>query len=186
MRLRSMLFGVAVGAAIAYLFDRERGGERRARLREQAASTAQRASDGFAGGQPMSVVAVAVERIGAVRSRLGGGYGDVPDDAGVDDRTVDDATLVDRIRSEALGDARVPAGEINVDVADGTATLRGELSDQALIDQLIERVRAVPGVLGVDNLLHTPAQEPAKNKRAAVRASERAAESTPPKGKAIE
>ena len=184
MRLRSILFGVGLGAAIAYLFDRERGAERRARLREQASSTAQRASESFGAGQPMSVVAVAVERIGSVRSRLGG-YGDVLDDAPVDDGTPDDATLVDRIRSEALGDPRVPAGEINVDVADGTATLRGELTDQALIDLVVDRVRAVPGVVGVDNLLHTPAQS-AKNKRAAVRASERAAESTPPKGKAIE
>jgi hypothetical protein len=100
--------------------------------------------------------------------------------------TVDDTTLRDRIRSEALGDSRIPAGEVHVDVADGLATLRGELADPGLIREIADRVRAVPGVLGVRNLLHTPAEEPAANKRGAIRASRKAAESTPPSGEAIE
>jgi osmotically-inducible protein OsmY len=179
MRLRSMFFGAAVGAVLAYLFDRERGSERRARLREQAMSTAQRTSERLgAQGAPLSIVSIAVERIGTIGSRFGSAVA-LPD-------VVDDATLVDRIRSQALGDAHIPAGEINVDAADGVATLRGELKDPALIAEIAERVRAVPGVLGVENLLHTPAEEPAKNKRAAIRASERAAETTPPTGEAIE
>ena len=183
MRLRSILFGAAVGAALTYLFDRERGRERRARLREQAMSTAQRTSQRLGtDGQPLSVVSIAVERIGTIGSRFGSGMGSGP----MTEEPVDDATLVDRIRSEALGDAHIPAGEINVDVAGGVATLRGELSDPALIEEIVGRVRVVPGVAGVENLLHTPQQEPAKNKRAAIRASERAAETTPPTGEAIE
>jgi osmotically-inducible protein OsmY len=185
MRLRSIFFGAAVGAVLTYLFDRERGRERRARLREQAMSTAQRTSGRLATqGEPFSVVSVAVERIGTIGSRFG--VGSIGATGSVTEEAVDDATLVDRIRSEALGDAHIPAGEINVDVADGVATLRGELSDPALIDEIVDRVRVVPGVAGVENLLHTPQQEPAKNKRAAIRASERAAERTPPTGEAIE
>jgi osmotically-inducible protein OsmY len=187
MRLRSMLFGAAVGAVLTYLFDRERGRERRARLREQAMSTAQRTSERLGTeGQPPSLVSIAVERIGAIGSRFGAGTGSMGSMGAMTEEPVDDGTLVDRIRSEALGDAHIPAGEINVDVADGVATLRGELSDPALIQEIVDRVRVVPGVVGVENLLHTPQQEPAKNKRAAIRASERAAETTPPTGDAIE
>jgi hypothetical protein len=201
MRIRGVLFGAAVGAAIAYLFDAERGRDRRARLLDRGMTTAQRASERL--GDPSrspGVPTVVVARIQAVRSRflpvggptvdLGGDDpmllgADVPADEGLAD-VADDATLVDRIRSQALGDPRIPAGEIHVDVADGIATIRGELSDPALIEEILERTRAVRGVLGVENLLHTPAQEPAKNKRAAIRASDKAAESTPPTGEAIE
>jgi len=174
-----MLFGAAAGAALAYLFDPENGRDRRARLLDRGMSTAQRASERM--GDPrqgLPLPTVVVTRIRAVRSRF------LPTSAM--SATVDEATLVDRIRSEALGDARIPAGEINVDVADGVATLRGELSDPALIEEIVERVRVVPGVLGVENLLHTAAQQPAANKRRAIRASERAAEQTPPTGEAIE
>lgn len=172
MRLRSMLFGAAVGAVLAYLFDPEQGRGRRSRLRDQAMATARRSSDGLE-RQGRYLAGTAVGSILEARSRL------LP-------RPVDDATLVDRIRSEALGDAHIPAGEINVEAADGIATLRGELKDPALIAEVVERVGAVPGVLGVENLLHTPAEEPARNKRAAIRASERAADTTPPTGEAIE
>ncbi|HEX6330811.1 MAG TPA: BON domain-containing protein [Actinomycetota bacterium] len=75
--------------------------------------------------------------------------------------------------------------EINVDAVDGVVTLRGELAERRLIDQVEERVRGVPGVVTVENLLHTRAEEPA-NKRAAIRASERAAGSTPRTDEAIE
>ncbi len=184
MRIRGMLFGAAVGGAIVYLFDRERGGDRRARLLDQGMTTAQRASDRL--GDPsrsFGVPSVVVTRIQAVRSRFSP-LDDPMLSGGMD--VADDATLVDRIRSEALGDSRIPAGEVHVDVADGVATLRGELPDPGLIEEIVERTRAVRGVVGVENLLHTPAQEPAKNKRAAIRASDKAAESTPPTGEAIE
>jgi hypothetical protein len=172
MRLRSMVFGAAVGAAIAYLFDPEQGRGRRMRLRDQGMAASRRTTTRLE-RRGRYVAGTAIGRVMQAGSRLA-------------PAAVDDATLVDRIRSEALGDAHIPAGEINVDVADAVATLRGELSDPALIEEIVGRVRMVPGVAGVENLLHTPQQEPAKNKRAAIRASERAAETTPPTGEAIE
>jgi hypothetical protein len=183
-----MLFGAAVGAAIAYLFDPERGRDRRARLLDRGMTTAQRTSQRLGDPtQTLNVPTIVLTRIQAVRSRFMPA-GEMVVEAAVEtaDLGVDDTTLVDRIRSEALGDERIPAGEINVDVADGVATLRGELADPALIQEIADRTRVVPGVLGVVNLLHTPAEEPAKNKRDAIRASDQAAESTPPTGEAIE
>jgi hypothetical protein len=173
MRLRSFLFGAAVGGAAAYLLDPDRGRGRRARLADQGEAFLRR-TQRRAAGRGRYVVSAALGRL----REAGIGVAST--------RPVDDATVGDRVRSEALGDARIPAGEINVDVADGLATLRGELKDDALIREIVERVRVVPGVLGVRNLLHTPADEPAANKRAALRASERAAASTPPTGEAIE
>ncbi len=172
MRLRSVLFGGAVGAAIAYLFDPQMGAGRRSRLRDQAMAWARRGSEGLE--RRARYLASTAE--GKVQAALAGGPGP----------PVDDAMLVDRIRSSALGDAQIPAGEINVDVADGVATLRGELAEPDLITEIAERVAAVPGVRAVTNLLHTPGQEPAENKRAAVRASQKASRSTPPKGDPID
>jgi hypothetical protein len=166
MRVRSVFFGAAIGAAIAYLFDPEQGRGRRTRLRDRATAAARRSSERVE-RRGRYLAGSALGRMLEARSRL------LP-------RPADDATLVDRIRSEALGDPRIPAGEVNVDVADGVATLRGELSDPALIRDVADRVRRVPGVLGVENLVHTPSEEPARNKRAAMRASERAAGSRPP------
>jgi osmotically-inducible protein OsmY len=171
MRLRSMFFGAAVGAAVAYLFDPDQGRARRSRLRDRSAARARLASERLA-GRSQFLADTAVGRVLDVRSRW------MP-------RPVDDATLADRIRSEALGDRRIPSGEINVDVVAGRATLRGELADRGLIEEVVARVRAVPGVVGVENLLHT-AEEPAENKRDAVRASRRASGSTPPEGTATE
>jgi hypothetical protein len=172
MRLRSMLFGAALGAAAAYLLDPDRGRGRRARLAAQAAAAFRRTS-AMAAGRGRYAVSAAVGRVLEARSRL------TPAPA-------DDTTLRDRIRSEALGHARIPAGRINIDVVDGRATLRGELDDARVIEEVAERVRAVPGVLAVENLLHTRSEEPAANKRAAIRASELASETTPPTGTAIE
>jgi gas vesicle protein len=171
MRIRSVLFGAAIGAALAYLFDPERGRGRRAKLRDEGMAEVRRRADELAGRA----------RYAADRTR-----GRIAERVSMPETPVDDQTLVDRIRSEALGDKRIPAGEVKVDVADGVATLRGELAEAALIDEVIARVRVVPGVEDVRNLLHTPDQEPAANKRAATHASERASRSTPPTGRAIE
>jgi hypothetical protein len=173
MRLRSFLFGAAVGAAAAFLLDPDRGRGRRARIADQGEAFVRR-TQRRAAGRGRYAVSAAVGRLRGAASRI------------ASTRPVDDATVADRVRSEALGDSRIPAGEINVDVADGLATLRGELKNRALIREIAERVRVVPGVLGVRNLLHTPADEPAANKRAALRASDRAAATTPPTGEAIE
>ena len=172
MRIRSMLFGAAVGAAIAYLFDPDRGRGRRTRLRDQAIAYGRRASERAARRARFA----AGTAFGSVRE-LGSRMMPRP--------SVDDATLVDRVRSEALGNPRIPAGEINVDAADAVVTLRGELCDRALIDEVVKRVRAVPGVRAVHDLLHVPGED-AVNKEPAIRTSERASRSTAPRGSATE
>jgi osmotically-inducible protein OsmY len=66
----------------------------------------------------------------------------------------DDATLVDKIRSEIFRDVDVPKGQININVEKGKVVLRGEVDQPELIEQLVERTRKVHGVEDVENLLH--------------------------------
>ncbi|MDQ2984790.1 MAG: BON domain-containing protein [Actinomycetota bacterium] len=77
----------------------------------------------------------------------------------------DDVTLARKVETEIFRDAEVPKGQINVNVEHGVVFLRGELGEPDLIKDLEQQARKVHGVLGVENLLHTPGQEaPAKPK----------------------
>jgi hypothetical protein len=82
----------------------------------------------------------------------------------------DDLTLVDRVKSE-LGHA-LPHDRVSLDIADGVLELRGELDNEADIENLIDMICEVPGVTTLVSLLHLPG-EPAPNKAAALDASAR-------------
>lgn len=80
-------------------------------------------------------------------------YGYVPTRAEAAARP-DDATLVDKVRSEIFRDVDIPTGKININAEEGKVVLRGEVDEPELIDQLAERTRKVQGVEDVENLLH--------------------------------
>jgi hypothetical protein len=61
----------------------------------------------------------------------------------------DDVVVRQRILSDALRDAAVEAKDLEVDVHDGVATLRGTVPSSSLADDLVSRVREVPGVRAV-------------------------------------
>jgi osmotically-inducible protein OsmY len=88
-------------------------------------------------------------------------------------KDLDDATLARKVGSEVLRTA--PEG-ITVNAEDGIVVLRGEVSAPERMSELARAVLRVPGVTGVENLLHLPG-EPAPNKAPALEASTRAAES---------
>jgi hypothetical protein len=67
----------------------------------------------------------------------------------------EDATLLDRVRSELFRDPALPKGRINVGAANGVVELRGAVEPE-LIEDIGTRVAAVEGVVRVDNLLHAP------------------------------
>lgn len=82
----------------------------------------------------------------------------------------DDATLVNKIRSEVLGSEAWQSYTINVEANSGTVTLRGQMDSAAAIERLENDVSQVPGTFRVVNLLHLPG-EPAPNIEEALRAS---------------
>jgi osmotically-inducible protein OsmY len=71
----------------------------------------------------------------------------------------DDATLANKVRSEALRGEEIPVGEISVNVQNGVVQLRGQVQRPDLVDTLVERTRKVQGVVDVENLLHLPGTE---------------------------
>ena len=70
-------------------------------------------------------------------------------------RDFDDVTLARKVETELFRPDDVPKGAISVNVNDGVVELRGELPDQAQIDQLGNTARKITGVKDVNNLLHT-------------------------------
>src|SRR5919204_1690665 len=83
----------------------------------------------------------------------------------------DDETLRQRVESQLFRDRNIPKGNLNITTEHGTVILRGELDSPAEIVKLEKRVAQVPGVRGVQNLLHphgTPAPNKERSRLAAV------------------
>jgi hypothetical protein len=144
------------GAALAYFYDPENGRGRRIRLKDQLGARL-RGARGAAERKVRYAESTAAGKVQAVLKA---------------DRTPpeDDRTLVDKIKSEVLGSPQFASQKVLVDAADGVVTLRGELANAGLVDDLVKAVSAVPGVASVENLLHAPG-EPAPNKEASREAS---------------
>jgi hypothetical protein len=103
----------------------------------------------------------------AIRAKRADRSADLPSPASVtptapvgptDDR-LNDPALKAKVESELFADDDVDKGRINVGVADGVVTLRGEIASSEMITELTERVAAIDGVRRVENLL---AAQPAK------------------------
>jgi BON domain len=67
-----------------------------------------------------------------------------------------DQALAERVRSEIFQPAGAPKGSVNVNVENGIVYLRGEVKRPDQIRDLVGRASSVDGVVGVENLLHTP------------------------------
>jgi hypothetical protein len=73
-----------------------------------------------------------------------------------------DATLKAKVESEIFRDPEVPKGQIDVNAENGIVFLRGE-TEPELAKTLEQQVKKIPGVQGVENLLHKPG-EPARSR----------------------
>jgi hypothetical protein len=147
-----LALGAALGGALAaFALDPERGRARRAMLADRGAALARRASGelGRIGRHAASLTAGKLQQV-----RHHGGS----------DATPNDATLANKVESELFSDPEVPKGQLNINVEQGTVVLRGELPSQEQVDQVEARVRRIPGVWEVRNLMH-PAGTPAPTAR---------------------
>jgi hyperosmotically inducible protein len=149
-----LVVGAAAGALGTYFLDPHAGRRRRGLVRDrfahmrrvvtrQVPRTVERKSR-YVGGVAKGIRHDAVEMV-----HLDGHHA-----------IVDDETLVARVRSEALRQRAIKAGEIHVDSYEGCVTLRGELEHHAEIQRLIEAVRHVDGVREVRSYLHLPGTVP--------------------------
>ena len=138
--MRGFALGTALGALIAYFFDPQNGNRRRHTSYDRTTAFFRRR-----GGR--------VFRAGASRAY---GLAQKAQHLREEPKEFDDATLANKVRSEALRSGEIPAGEISVNVQNGVVQLRGQVQRPGLIDTLVERTRKVQGVVDVENLLHTP------------------------------
>jgi hypothetical protein len=140
-----------LGGLLVYFFDRERGRRRRHMLRDRLLARARRT-----GRRAGRASRAAVAEIYGVSHRV---FHRVPRTTEV----IDDETLRQRVESQLFRDPRVHKGDMNINCEHGTVILRGEVDTISDIEDLEERVWRIPGVRGVQNLLH-PRGTPAPNK----------------------
>jgi hypothetical protein len=163
-KLRTLLTGGALGAAIAYFFDPDRGRGRRTKARDWTAGRARR-------------VGRRAERLGRRTGAGAFGAWRKTTHRRPSDPHPDDGKLKEKVESELFGQADVPKGQIMVNVEDGVVFLRGQVDQPGQIEDFEQRVRRIVGVEDVQNLLHLP-ETPAPNKADAQEASARAGTGT--------
>ena len=135
--------GTALGLVVARYTDPVAGRRRRARIRSRTARLFRRS--GRKAG-----------RFGRAGGAYAHGYPQKALHLREEPKEFDDVTLARKIESEAFRPADIPTGQINVNVQNGVAQLRGEVHRPELITQVESRVRRVNGVRDVENLLHVP------------------------------
>ena len=142
---------MSAGAAAAYFGDPELGRSRRARTKDQAAAALRRVK-GRAEQRQQYVQNAVAGKVEAARTPT------TPPE--------DDKTLVDKVKSEVLGQPQFSKVNVVVDANEGVVALRGEVPDQTVATELETAVRQVTGVQRVESYVHTPGQA-APNKQAA-------------------
>lgn len=142
---------MSTGAAAAYFGDPELGRTRRAKTKDQVAAALRRAK-GQVEQRKQYIESTVAGRAQAARTQS--------------TAPTDDKTLVDKVKSEVLGQPQFSALDVVVDANEGVVVLRGEVPDGELAGQLEQAVGRVTGVQRVESYVHTPGQ-PAPNKQAA-------------------
>ena len=146
----AVLAGAAAGAVAVYFFDPERGRARRAHFVDWAGARLRRGwrAANQLGARTASNATAFPQKMVSLRSGP---------------RPADDLTLRDRVESEVFRNAGLPKGQINLDVESGVVTIRGQVENAFQIASVEKAVLKVPGVVGVENLLHVDGT-PAPNK----------------------
>jgi hypothetical protein len=157
-RRRFFLFsalGAAGIAALAYVFDPDRGRSRRVKIKDQVAGKTRRAAR-----KAERAARFAAAEVEGKKQRL----------AHLDqgERTYDDATLANKVRSEVVGGEPFSGYGIKVMAENGTVILNGEVGTPDEINEIERKVAKLPGVWEVKNNLHLPKTE-APNKAGATK-----------------
>jgi BON domain len=138
----ALVGGVGLGAALMYIFDPDRGGRRRALIRDKFVAAGNKTND------------LAGKLSRDLRNRA---YGVVAETKSLfKPEEVTDDVLADRVRAK-LGRYRVHIGAFDVTANSGTVTLRGRvLADE--LPKVLRATRFVRGVKEVDNQLEVHAE----------------------------
>lgn len=148
--LLSVITGAVAGAIAVYFLDPQQGRARRAQFVDWSGARLRRGWQALnqLGTRTGSNAAAFPQRMVSLRSGS---------------RPGDDLTLRDRVESEVFRNPDLPKGQINFDVASAIVTIRGQVDNAFQIATVEKAVLKVPGVSGVENLLHVDGT-PAPNK----------------------
>lgn len=138
-RIAVFAAGLASGAALAYLVDPDRGRSRRARLSDQSKAKGREMKRSMKSGFEYQ------------RGVARGVVHDLTEPLRPE-RKFDDDTLLQKLRSEALGYWYHP-DTIEVDISDGTVRLTGDVGDEEARDKLVKLIRRIDGVGLIDDRL---------------------------------
>jgi gas vesicle protein len=146
LRFVTTLAGAAAGAMAAFLLDPQNGRRRRTQAIDRTAGTIRRTAR------------LATRTGRGATAELDGQRRRVMHAMSGEHRPVaNEQTLADRVRSELFRDAAMPKGSLNINVErECVVVLRGEVQRPEIIGAIERKVRAIPGVRDVENLLHTP------------------------------
>jgi hypothetical protein len=138
----AVISGAVAGAVTVYFLDPQRGRARRDQFADWLGARLHRARSALEqfGARTGSNAAAFPQRMVSLRS------GPRPVD--------DDLTLRDRVEREVFRNPDFPRGQINIDVSSGVVRLRGRVDNAIQIANVEKAVLKVPGVSGVENLLH--------------------------------
>jgi hypothetical protein len=153
----AVIAGAFAGAIAIYFLDPERGRARRAQFADWAGARVRRGRQALnqLSARTGSGAAAFPKKMVSLRSAP---------------RPADDLTLRDRVESEVFRNPEVPKGRINLDVESGVVTIRGQVDNALQIAAVEKAVLKVPGVHGVENLLHvngTPAANKVESRESA-------------------
>jgi osmotically-inducible protein OsmY len=145
MKIRNLLIGGALGAALVYFLDPEQGRGRRARLQDQFGA---RLRDGQR----------SLERTARrLRDSAQGAVAQL--ESASPGEPEDDLTILSRVESVLFGMPGFPKRSVNAEVVQGGLTLRGEVMTEEEARAVVEAASRVRGVVAVESLLHLPGQE---------------------------
>lgn len=133
----SMLFGMALGAGLVYFLDPDKGGRRRALVRDQLTHAGHELEDAARKGARHSRN-IAIGKAHELKASL-------------TERQVDDVVLEERVRS-SVGRAAEHARHVEISADDGTVTLRGAVTPGE-VQSVVRAAKRVRGVEHVANQL---------------------------------
>jgi osmotically-inducible protein OsmY len=134
----------AIGAGLAYFLDPDNGNRRRKMAVQRigaAGRTAQQRTERAASYAASEAAGTAQRVTHPVSSQEPPG---------------DDITLARKVETEIFRPEDAPKGKVNVQAVDGIVELRGEVDDARTIEEIVRKAESIPGVRGVENLMHTP------------------------------
>jgi len=138
-RIRTLVIGGAVGAALTYFLDAELGPARRAQLKELAAAAINRGRDEL---NRQTRQLQDTSRAAIAQLQAGGAPG--PED---------DLTVLSRVESILHAMPDFPRSSVEAEVVGGRLILRGEVETADLAREIVETASHVRSVASVQNLL---------------------------------